>query len=148
VKDIRLVDLNFREIVDYGGQPQVQNRYSRSLACRGYCISCEESGLLKKTGGRLGLMSHGCDSTDFEDILRPMPREGAGVAEPIPHAQGQVFHYHISHDILPSSWQEHSDSNSPVPSITSLRAATGARTSTLPAMIAWRGLRPSAKFSL
>jgi hypothetical protein len=83
VKDIRLVDLNFREIVDYGGQPQVQNRYSRSLACRGYCISCEESGLLKKTGGRLGLMSHGCDSTDFEDILRPMPREGAGVAEPI-----------------------------------------------------------------
>jgi hypothetical protein len=43
---------------------------------------------------------------------------------------GQVFHYHISHDILPSSWQDHSDSNSPVPSITSLRAATGARTST------------------
>jgi hypothetical protein len=83
VKDLSLADLNFREIVDYGGQPPAKSRYPSPLACRGYCISCEESGLLKNTGGRLDRMSHGCDSADFEAVLGPMPREGAGVAAPV-----------------------------------------------------------------
>lgn len=28
-------------------------------------------------------MSHGCDSSDFESVLGPMPREGAGVTAPV-----------------------------------------------------------------
>jgi hypothetical protein len=83
VKDPDLADLNFREIVNYGGQPQVKNWYPSPLVWQGYCISCEESGLLEKTGGSLDRMSHGCDSADFEAVLGPMPREGAGVAEPV-----------------------------------------------------------------
>lgn len=83
VKDASLADINFREILDYGGQPRVENAYSTPPVCRGYCISCEESGLLEKTGGRLDLMSHGCDSADFEDVLGPMSHDRPGLAEPV-----------------------------------------------------------------
>lgn len=83
MKDRRLVDLNFREILNYGGQPPVQYRYSSPLACQGYCVDCEEAGIVKQVGGRLDMMSHGCDSADFEAILGKMPREGTGVDEPI-----------------------------------------------------------------
>lgn len=83
MKDVRLADISFREIVDYGGQPRGENAYSTPLDCRGYCISCEESGLLKRTGGRLDLMSHACDSMDFEAVLGRMPRDGAGFTEPV-----------------------------------------------------------------
>jgi hypothetical protein len=53
LKDARLSDINFREIVDYRGQPRVENAYSTPPVCQGYCISCEESGLLKNTGGTM-----------------------------------------------------------------------------------------------
>jgi hypothetical protein len=61
-----LVDLNFRDIIDYGGQPPVRHRYDPPLACQGFCVACEENGLVSISGGRLDLMSHGCDSSDFE----------------------------------------------------------------------------------
>lgn len=83
MKDSRLADLNFREIVDYGGQPPIQNEYASPLNCHGYCVSCEEAGLLAKAGGRLDLMSHGCDSADYETILGPVPREGVPVHRPV-----------------------------------------------------------------
>ena len=62
MRDRRLVDLNFRELVNYGGQPPVRNAYSPPLACHGFCISCEESGLLEQVGGHLEL-------TEKRDIL-------------------------------------------------------------------------------
>lgn len=83
MKNTALADINFREILDYGGQPEVRNRYPRSLACSGYCIDCEESGVLGESGGQLSLMSHGCDSADFETILGPMPLAGSGVTMPV-----------------------------------------------------------------
>jgi hypothetical protein len=83
MKDIRLVQLNFREIVDYSGQPQVQYSYSSPLPCAGYCISCEQADLPAQTGGRLDLMSHGCDSADFVTVLGPMPPQGTDAARAI-----------------------------------------------------------------
>lgn len=83
MRDSRLSYLNFQELLDYGGQPPVRNEYDPSLCCRGYCVSCEKNGLLEKTGGRLDLMSHGCDSADFESILGPMPRKGVSVEQPV-----------------------------------------------------------------
>lgn len=83
MKDERLVQLNFREIVHYGGQPPVCHSYSRRLDCTGYCVSCEDAGLVARTGGRLDLMSHGCDSADFEAILGPMPQDGPAVEQPV-----------------------------------------------------------------
>ena len=73
MRNIHLANLNFREIVNYGGQPPVQHRYDPSLDCHGYCISCEQAGVLEQAGGRLDLMSHGCDSEDFEAVLGQMP---------------------------------------------------------------------------
>lgn len=83
MKNANLSNINFREIIDYGGQPKVQNRYDPPLRCSGYCISCEESDLLNGTDGKLDLMSHGCDSSDFESLLGPMPREASEAAAPL-----------------------------------------------------------------
>jgi hypothetical protein len=85
MRDDRLRDLNFLELLHYGGQPSPASRYEESQRpqCSGYCVSCENDGLVQKNGGRLDLMSHGCDSADFEAILGPMPKSGPGVPEPI-----------------------------------------------------------------
>ena len=83
MKNNLLAKINFQEILNYHGQPIVQNSYSKPLNCHGYCISCEESGLLQQTGGRLELMSHGCDSSDFETLLGLLPKEGLQVKQPI-----------------------------------------------------------------
>ncbi len=83
MKSAALRELNFRELIDYGGQPPVQNRYADPLPCRGYCVDCEESGTLKAAGGSLDLMSHGCDSSDFVAILGPLSRTGPGVTAPV-----------------------------------------------------------------
>ena len=60
--------MNFNDLLLYGGQPPVQNKYASPLPCKGYCVSCE-----KKYGIALDLMSHGCDSSDFEKAIgKPM----------------------------------------------------------------------------
>ena len=83
MKNGALAAINFREILEHGGQPDVQYRYKPSLPCQGYCVDCEETGILERTGGRLDLMSHGCDSSDFEAILGKMTPSPAGVEVPV-----------------------------------------------------------------
>jgi hypothetical protein len=83
MKDRQLRDLNFVELLHYGGQPPVQYRYRPNLHCDGYCVACEEKGIVDRSRGALGLMSHGCDSADFEQVLGPMPRIGVGVEQPV-----------------------------------------------------------------
>jgi len=83
MKDSRLAELNFVELLNYGGQPPVLNRYPQPVCCEGYCVSCEDAGLLEGTGKRLDKMSHGCDSSDFEAVLGPLPNEGPPVERPI-----------------------------------------------------------------
>ena len=105
MRDQRLVNLNFREIVNYGGQPPVQAQQNPPLHCHGYCVSCEESGVLQQVGGQLSLTSHGCDSDDFETVLGSMPANPAvarSTAEPVLFllndpgpdvGLGEVIHY-------------------------------------------------------
>lgn len=81
--DERLARLNFHQLLHYGGQPPVRNLYSPPLQCGGYCLSCENAGLLTNSGWRLDRMSHGCTTNDFEEVLGPMPCEGKGIVEPV-----------------------------------------------------------------
>ena len=43
MKNTALAALNFRDIVDYGGQPAVHYRYTTSLPCQGCFVDCEET---------------------------------------------------------------------------------------------------------
>jgi Uracil DNA glycosylase superfamily len=86
MRDPQLSDLNFRELLEYGGQPSVAARYDPPLSCNGYCVRCEDEGLVQKSGGRLDLMSHGCDSADFEAIIGPMPTN-----DPIPGVKKHIL---------------------------------------------------------
>jgi hypothetical protein len=79
MKDTRLADLNFKDLLQYGGQPEVKNSYNPPLQCSGYCVTCDE----KNPRIQLDLMSHGCDSRDFRSLLGPLPTTSEFVDEPI-----------------------------------------------------------------
>ncbi len=66
-------ELNFKELLHYGKQPVVENRYKQPIQCSGYCISCEEKNLLKNSKHVLDQMSHGADSWDFEQLIGELP---------------------------------------------------------------------------
>ena len=76
MRNQRLAELNFRQLVDYGGQPAVEHSYDPPLTCTDYCVQCESRGLLDRSGRVLDLMSHACDSSDFEALLGPLPLRG------------------------------------------------------------------------
>ena len=80
-----LANLNFRDLIDYGGPPAPRNRYDLRTQCSGYCTHCDENRYLEGTGLQLDLMSHGCDSDDFERILGTIPDQPGAPArdEPI-----------------------------------------------------------------
>ena len=73
-----LAKLNFSELLDYGGQPIVQNIYDPSLSCSGYCIDCEEKGIFSNSADSFDQMSHGCDTSDFEVLLGRQNKEKVG----------------------------------------------------------------------
>jgi len=73
MKNKKLADLNFKSLLDYGGQPEVKHKYDTPLQCAGFCHKCEDQGLVDQTEFKLGQMSHGCDSSDFEEFLGPLP---------------------------------------------------------------------------
>jgi Uracil DNA glycosylase superfamily len=89
MKNDQLADLNFRTLLHYGGRPAItSNNYLRDghkqLNCNGFCISCEQRGYVREASGRLTLMSHACDSSDFEAVLGPMPEDkGDFVDQPV-----------------------------------------------------------------
>lgn len=65
-----LAQLNFCKLLHYGGSPKVQNTYDPPLHCSGYCVACEESGnVFKNADEHFDQMSHGCDTSDFEELL-------------------------------------------------------------------------------
>jgi hypothetical protein len=86
MRDPCLVKLNFQELLHYGGQPRVCYEHKPPIPCNGYCVDCEGTepgkGLLEGTGMRLDLMSHGCDSSDYEAVLGEMPAKGLPVTRP------------------------------------------------------------------
>lgn len=69
MKNKKLSDLNFKYLINYGGQPDVQCQYKEPLKCSGYCIYCEEQKVFPDFDGSFDQMSHGCDTSDYEKVL-------------------------------------------------------------------------------
>lgn len=101
MKNPDLVRLNFVELINYGGQPEVRSKYAPPLSCSGYCTDCEKAGL---TGTDLHLdqMSHGADTSDYEQILGPLPGNEKSFDMPVlfllenpggDYGNGAEFHY-------------------------------------------------------
>ena len=82
MKNQILADINFKEIVCYDKQPVPAWRYPKQINCDGYCIKCEELGFLEHPA-RLDLMSHGCDTSDFESVLGELPVYENTVKSPV-----------------------------------------------------------------
>lgn len=79
MRDKQLADLNFRELLNYGGQPQVQVEYDPPLACSGYCVHCEDKGdVFCNPGDSFDQISHGCDTSDYEALLGSLPNRRIG----------------------------------------------------------------------
>jgi hypothetical protein len=83
MKNKALHDLNFKKLLEYPEVFQPQNYYEDPIPCERFCIECETSGTLAKAGGTLTLMSHGCDSSDFESILGSRPNVANDINDPI-----------------------------------------------------------------
>ena len=70
MKSANLTELNFRHLVRYsGGAPLPEYNYPQPLDCEGFCVSCEQKGLLIGSGERLYVLSHGADTADFESLF-------------------------------------------------------------------------------
>lgn len=61
-----LAQINFTRLLHYAATPKPQFSYHQPPICDGFCVSCEEKGLLAVSDHRLYLMSHGADTSDFE----------------------------------------------------------------------------------
>jgi hypothetical protein len=73
MKNKELVELNFKELLNYGGMPPVKYNYTDSQSCSEFCISCEQKFLQHDSSKVLDQMSHGADTWDFEQILGDLP---------------------------------------------------------------------------
>ena len=71
MKNAALVDLNFRTLLHYGCPPTPHHTYPshEKPNCTGYCVSCESGETPIVRAGCLDLMSHGCDTSDFERFI-------------------------------------------------------------------------------
>jgi hypothetical protein len=76
----RLTDLNFCTLLKYGGMPHVKNRYDKPAPCQGYCVACDKAGFVTATETALDQMSHGADTSDFEQMLGNLPLPGCVVS--------------------------------------------------------------------
>lgn len=73
MNDIPLNNLNFRKLLHYPNGPTVAFRPQSPTACNGFCVSCEKKGYLDGATYQLDQMSHGADTSDFEQLLGPLP---------------------------------------------------------------------------
>jgi hypothetical protein len=80
MKNSKLAELNFQKLLHYGGEPTDQASLPERN-CPGYCVSCEEKGLLVNGDVKLDQMSHGADTDDFERVIRRL--DPGGVDFPI-----------------------------------------------------------------
>lgn len=81
MKNKILHELNFKTLLGYPDEFQPQCDYEKPICCHKFCIECERSGVAN-TGG-VTLMSHGCDTDDFEKILGSKVDKPAAVEDPI-----------------------------------------------------------------
>jgi hypothetical protein len=81
-QDLR--DLNFRQLLHYGGQPSVEWYRSTPWPCNGYCVACDEQlGLRTMTTTKRVFISHGADTSDYEQVLGPLKCRTYPVIDPI-----------------------------------------------------------------
>jgi len=74
MKNKTLHHLNFQELLQYPDSFSPRHFYDEPISCRGFCVHCEKSGVLERAKGALTLMSHGCDTSDFESLFeKPLP---------------------------------------------------------------------------
>ena len=70
MRNLKLANLNFRELLNYGGQPIVKSFYYDSpLNCIDYCILCEQRSVFPNQNDCFDQMSHGCDTSDYETLI-------------------------------------------------------------------------------
>lgn len=69
MKNSNLRRLNFNELLYYPEKFQPAHFYRNPVTCTGFCVECEKTGVLDQAKGRLTLMSHACDTSDFEAII-------------------------------------------------------------------------------
>ena len=68
MENSKLSDINFKSLLQYGGQPIVKHNYEQALKCRGFCIDCDKKGYITQESKNI-LMSHGCDTYDLIKAL-------------------------------------------------------------------------------
>lgn len=85
MKNHVLVELNFRRLLQYTEGPlRPEAPYEHAVHCSGYCVDCEQKGLLDGWGYKLYRMSHAADTSDFEALLGPLlPQGEACIGEPV-----------------------------------------------------------------
>lgn len=70
MKNQELRRLNFEELLNYPSVLVPKHKYEKGeVKCDGFCTECEKASILGNAGGRLTLMSHGCDTADFESVI-------------------------------------------------------------------------------
>lgn len=72
MKNKQLETLNFKNLLQYEGIPDVRHRPN----CTGFCVSCEKQGFVEDPNFMLFQMSHGADTEDFEKAITPLPENG------------------------------------------------------------------------
>lgn len=85
MKNQELRRLNFRELLSYPDTLVPKHKFDKGeVKCDGFCTECERANILGNTGGRLTLMSHGCDTSDFESVIgHPVPFQKPAVDLPV-----------------------------------------------------------------
>jgi hypothetical protein len=83
MKNKVLHKLNFETLLSYPTEFQPRHHYGAPICCDRFCIQCEADGTLKEAGGKLTLMSHGCEISDFEQLLGPMPEQEKFLNAPV-----------------------------------------------------------------
>ena len=74
MKSEKNVELNFKKLITYYEVPSSDGPFP--FRCTGFCTSCEQRGFLDEGEHRLDQMSHGADSSDFENLMGPLPEDG------------------------------------------------------------------------
>jgi hypothetical protein len=75
MKNPLLESLNFKELLCYSSKFFPKHFYDSPIECCSFCVECEKNGAIKMAGGKLTLMSHACDTYDYE-LLFQQPLEG------------------------------------------------------------------------
>src|SRR5688572_5870234 len=84
MKNRILHQINFTELLEYPEGYQVKSpKHEPPVKCERCCVECETSGVLAQAGGRLTLISHGCDTSEFESLLKPFPMRENAFTQPV-----------------------------------------------------------------